>query len=84
MNAKEIYYIEKYEGEYVVLKEACEIWRKPGYSSLSTTLPQIGYNLAIEKGIIPRGRWEAGSFIMRISDVLEFIDKKDEIIWKRV
>jgi len=83
MCEKEIYYIEKYGGEYVLLKEACQIWCKPGYSKLSKELPKVGYEYAIETGQIPCGRWEAGSFIMRICDILEFIDKKDDLLWKR-
>jgi len=84
MSTKEEMYIEKYNTEYLTLKEACKIWRKPGYSSLSKELPKIGYEKAIEIGRIPRGRWESGAFIMRIGDILEFLDKKDEILWKRV
>jgi len=75
MTEKERMYIEKFGNEYLLLREACTIWRKPGYSSLSKLLANIGYSTAVEKGIIPKYKCESGAYLFKVSDILEFIDE---------
>ena len=53
MTEKEKMYIKKYGKEFLNLKESCQIWVKPGYSTLSKELPKIGYSIAVQKKIIP-------------------------------
>ena len=53
MTEKEKMYIKQYGKEFLNLRESCQIWVKPGYSTLSKKLPQIGYKTAVEKNIIP-------------------------------
>jgi len=77
MQEKEKFYIDKFDSEYLVLKQACKIWKKPGYSSLSKRLPEIGYKTAVEKGIIPKYKHIGGAYLFKIKDILEFLDNKE-------
>ena len=74
MTEKEKFYIEKYGTEYITLKQACEIWRKPGYSTLSKKLPEIGYDRAVELRLIPKYRKVGTSYLFKIADILEFLE----------
>lgn len=76
MNEREKYYIEKYKSERLLLKEACEIWRKPSYSKLSKQLPNIGYEYAMNNGIIPKYTIEGNAYLFHIKDILAFMDNK--------
>jgi hypothetical protein len=73
MTEKERLYIELYRTEYLTLKQACEIWRKPGYSTLSKQLPKIGYLKAVEAGIIPKFRKVGTTYLFKIADILDFL-----------
>ena len=77
MCEKEKMYIEKFGTEYLTLKQACKIWRKPGYSTLSKKLPKIGYLNAVKKGIIPQFKKEGAMYLFRIKHILKFIDGKE-------
>ncbi|DAB34198.1 MAG TPA: hypothetical protein CFH82_06590 [Sulfurospirillum sp. UBA12182] len=77
MTDREKLYFEKYKSEYLVLRQGCEIWRKPGYSSLSKKLPKIGYQNAVKKGLIPRYRYISGAYLFKIKDILDFLDNKE-------
>ena len=39
MTEREKFYISKFQKEYLNLKEGCQLWQKPGYSTLSKKLP---------------------------------------------
>lgn len=78
MTEKEKFYIKKYGTEYPTLKQACEIWRKPGYSTLSKKLPDIGYERAVEIKLIPKYRKVGTSYLFRISDILKFLNDFEE------
>lgn len=71
---REEMYIEKFGSEYLTLKEACSIWRKPGYSSLSKKLPKMGYSTAYIKGIIPKYKYISSSYLFRVKDILAFLE----------
>ena len=77
MCEKEKMYIEMFENEYLILSQACKIWRKPGYSSLSKVLPKMGYETAVKNGIIPKYKKEGTAYLFRISDILDFLDSKE-------
>ena len=77
MTSREEIYIKQFGTEYLILKQACQIWRKPGYSSLSKRLPKIGYKTAVEKGIIPKYKHIGGAYLFKIKDILEFLDNRE-------
>lgn len=69
-------YIKKFNKEYLQLKEACQIWIKPGYSTLSKCLPKIGYDKAVELGMIPKYSKIGSTYLFKIKDILEFLNEK--------
>lgn len=76
MTEKEKMYYERFgKQDYLILKEACEIWRKPGYSSLSKKLPEIGYSNAVKQLIIPPYVKEGRTYLFKISDILDFLNR---------
>ena len=77
MCEKEKMYIEKFETEFLILKQGCSVWRKPGYSTLSKLLPKIGYKTAVDKGIIPKYIKKGGAYLFRIKDILDFLDNNE-------
>jgi|LSQX01.3.fsa_nt_gb hypothetical protein len=78
MTEKEKVYFEKYGKEYLTLRESCEIWRKPGYSTLSKILPKIGYREGVRRGLIPKYRFISGSYLFKISHILDFLNAHEE------
>ena len=78
MMEKEKMYISRFGSEYLTLRQACQIWRKPGYSKLSKELPKVGYNHAVSIGIIPKYRKVGSSYLFKISDILEFLNDLEE------
>ncbi len=74
MTEKEKMYIKEFGMEYLTLKQACKIWRKPGYSKLSKQLPQIGYEHAVKIGVIPKYRKVGVSYLFKIADILNFLE----------
>ncbi len=77
MTDKEKFYIDKYGTEYLMLKQACQIWNKPGYSTLSKKLPQIGYEHGVKQGLIPRYRVVGGTYLFKIADILNFLENTE-------
>jgi len=77
MLEKEEIYRKEFGNEFLLLKEACKIWRKPGYSSLSKKLPKIGYLTAVEKGIIPKYEYKGGAYLFKIKDILDFLENME-------
>lgn len=75
MTEKEKVYFLKFGKEYLNLRESCKIWIKPGYSSLSKLLPKIGYKEAVRRGAIPKYRYVSGTYLFKISDILNFLDE---------
>jgi hypothetical protein len=78
MTEREKFYISKFQKEYLNLKEGCQLWQKPGYSTLSKKLPQVGYQQAVKCGLIPNYRKVGKVYLFRIKDIIEFLDKFDE------
>lgn len=78
MTEKEKVYFEMFGKEYLTLKESCQIWRKPGYSSLAKKLPKIGYREGVKRGLIPRYRYISGSYLFKISHILDFLNAHEE------
>lgn len=76
MTEKEKMYINKFGSEYLTLKQACTIWRKPSYSSLTKKLPKTGYQHAVKMGMIPKFRKVGTSYLFKVSNILEFLDEK--------
>jgi len=76
MTDKEKMYIEKFDKEYLSLKEACQIWTKPGYSTLSKKLPSIGYKHSVTLGLIPKYKKVGTTYLFKIRDILDFLDEK--------
>jgi hypothetical protein len=74
MTEKEKMYIKKYGKEFLNLKESCQIWVKPGYSTLSKELPKIGYSIAVQKKIIPNYKKIGNTYMFKIKDIVDFID----------
>ena len=74
MTEKEKMYIKQYGKEFLNLKESCQIWVKPGYSTLSKKLPQIGDKTAVEKNIIPFYKKIGNTYMFKIKDIVDFID----------
>lgn len=74
MTEKEKMYINKFDSEYLTLKQACTIWRKPSYSTLSKELPRNGYKRAVELNKIPKYRKVGSAYLFKISDILEFLE----------
>jgi hypothetical protein len=79
MLEKEKFYLEKFGKEYLSLKESCQIWQKPGYSTLSKKLPVIGYQKAVTCGLIPKYRKIGGTYLFRIRDILDFLEEAGEV-----
>jgi len=78
MTDKEKIYFELFEHkEYLNLEESCKIWRKPGYSTLSKKLPKIGYIQGVQQGLIPKYKFVSGSYLFKIRDILDFLEKND-------
>jgi hypothetical protein len=75
MLEKEKFYLEKFGKEYLNLKESCQIWQKPGYSTLSKKLPEIGYKKAVQCGLIPTYRKIGREYLFRIRDILDFLEE---------
>lgn len=76
MTEKEKMYIKHFGAEYITLKKACQVWTKPGYSTLSKRLPTIGYPTAVDKGIIPKYTHIGNSYLFRIIDILNFLEER--------
>lgn len=74
MTEKEKMYIKQYGKEFLNLRESCQIWVKPGYSTLSKKLPKIGYKTAVQKNIIPIYKKIGNSYMFKIKDIVDFID----------
>ena len=79
MTEKEKFYISKVQKEYLNLKEGCQLWQKPGYSTLSKKLPQVGYQQAVKCGLIPTYRKVGKVYLFRIRDILDFLDKTADV-----
>ena len=77
MTEREKFYISQFKKEYLNLEESCQLWQKPGYSTLSKKLPQVGYKQAVKCGLIPNYRKVGKTYLFRIRDILEFLDKSD-------
>lgn len=75
MTEREKFYISQFKKEYLNLEESCQIWIKPGYSTLSKKLPNIGYKQAVKGGLIPNYRKVGKVYLFRIRDILDFLDK---------
>jgi len=73
MTEKERMYYEKFGKEYLTLKEACQIWVKPGYSTLSKLVPSIGYETAFKGCVIPKYRQVGKRYLFKIKDILIFL-----------
>lgn len=78
MTEKENMYFKLFgDKEYLTLKESCKIWIKPGYSTLSKKLPQVGYEQGVKLGLIPRYRVIGGTYLFKIADILNFLESTE-------
>jgi hypothetical protein len=73
MTEKEKMYYKKFGKEYLTLKESCQIWVKPGYSTLSKLVPNIGYETAVKKNVIPQYKQVGKTYLFKIKDILTFL-----------
>ena len=79
MSEKEKFYFELFgKKEYLTLQESCQIWNKPGYSSLSKKIPKLGDKTAVEKGMIPRFTKVGRTRLFKIADILAFLETRDK------
>lgn len=74
MTEKEKIYFAKYGKELFGLKEACQIWVKPGYSTASKLYSDLGEEAVVKAKLLPKAKKIGKTRMYKLNDIIKFIE----------